>query len=235
VTLSRLMDRMGMRIERNKKGGVVALHDHGLITGQSRVGLSPDAASSSAAGLSAKRLLDVVVATTGLVLLSPLIFLAAIASKIDSGGPVFCRETVYGYTNRPIRILKFRSATDCWVRTNRQNRFMPLGEALRRSGIDELPQLVNVLRGELSIVGPRPFATPADFLGSRFTPLSNIKSGMIDCGQIAAHEDFRTSEQRFSDAMDYVESWSLLRDIKIILITVFSSKSYARRDEAQIK
>jgi lipopolysaccharide/colanic/teichoic acid biosynthesis glycosyltransferase len=99
---------------------------------------------------------------------------------------------------------------------------MPLGAALRRSGIDELPQLVNVLRGELSIVGPRPCAAPADFSGGRPTPLLNVKPGMIDCAQIAALNDFRTSEQRFNDAKHYVESWSLLRDIKIILMTFFS-------------
>ena len=99
----------------------------------------------------------------------------------------------------------------------------PVGRILRRTGIDELPQLLNVLRGEMSIVGPRPYTSRQDLFENRLMPLLNVKPGMTGWSQITeSREGLRTTEQRIIDDLHYVENWSLLLDIKIILMTAFS-------------
>src|SRR6266436_2954930 len=113
----------------------------------------------------AKRVFDVLVAAAALVILAPLLTLVAIAIKLDSHGPVLFRQTRHGYNNETIKVFKFRSMTrledgDAFVPAVRNDsRVTRVGAILRRTNIDELPQLINVLRGEMSIVGPRPHAT----------------------------------------------------------------------------
>jgi lipopolysaccharide/colanic/teichoic acid biosynthesis glycosyltransferase len=102
-----------------------------------------------------KRAFDIVAATMGLIILSPILLITSIAIKLDSQGPIFIRETLYGYSNRAIQVLKFRVMTTC-VEGNRINpRVTQVGQIVSQAGIDELPQLFNVLRGEMSIVGRR--------------------------------------------------------------------------------
>jgi lipopolysaccharide/colanic/teichoic acid biosynthesis glycosyltransferase len=129
----------------------------------------------------AKRLGDIVAATTGLILFSPLLLLASIAIKLDSRGPILIRETCYGDKNRPIQVPRFRLVAPDDRNASRLTR---VGRILSQTGIDELPGLVNVLRGELSIVGPPPFRRP------RVSP-NRAKPGMIRWAQIVA-----TKEQR---------------------------------------
>jgi len=118
-----------------------------------------------------KRAFDIVVATTCLMLLSPLMLVVAAAIKLDSRGPIFLRKTLYGYKNRTIKILNFRSVNDC-AETNQINSHETrVGRVLRRTGIDETPQLFNVLRGEMSIVGPRPDPDCQDWFEHRLMPL----------------------------------------------------------------
>jgi polysaccharide biosynthesis protein PslA len=127
----------------------------------------------------AKRLADIAVATIGLVLFSPLLFIACVAIKLDSPGPVLVRVKRYGYKNRPVQVLKFRLVD---VRTKSGRGRLPLtrvGRLLSQTGVDELPRLVNVLRGELSIVGPPPSTHPK-------MSLNRAKPGMIQWAQIIA-------------------------------------------------
>jgi lipopolysaccharide/colanic/teichoic acid biosynthesis glycosyltransferase len=124
-----------------------------------------------------KRLADIAAATIGLVLLSPLLLIAFIAIKLNSHGPVLVRERRCGYRNRPIQVLKFRSVESCGDR--RRPRPIGVGQFLSQTGIDELPRLVNVLRGEMSIIGPPPSVHPK-------ASLSGIKPGMIRWAQIIA-------------------------------------------------
>jgi putative colanic acid biosynthesis UDP-glucose lipid carrier transferase len=98
-----------------------------------------------------KRVLDIVVATMGLILFAPILLLASLAISLDSEGPIFIRETLPG--NQAIRALKFRVAFAAGNRIN--SRMTRVGQILSLTGIDELPQLINVLRGEMSIVGRR--------------------------------------------------------------------------------
>ena len=209
----------------------MGLHDDGSISRQSGARFLPYVAPSLGGRRWAKRLFDIGAATATLILLSPIILIAAVAVKIGSRGSIFCDETLYGYGNRPIRVLKFRSAVTCG-RTNRLgSRVTWVGRVLRRTGIDELPQLLNVLRGEMSIVGPRPYASRQNLFENTLMPLLSAKPGMTGWSQIKeSREGFRTTKQRISDDLHYVENWSLLLDIKIIMMTAFSQKPNASRD-----
>jgi polysaccharide biosynthesis protein PslA len=101
-----------------------------------------------------KRVVDIILATMGLILFAPILFLATLAISLDSGGPIFIREALPRCNNQAIRALKFRVASAAGNRVSRR-RVTQVGQILSLTGIDELPQLINVLRGELSIVGRR--------------------------------------------------------------------------------
>jgi polysaccharide biosynthesis protein PslA len=115
--------------------------------------------------LGAKRIFDIITASAALLILLPVFAMVAFAIKVESPGPVFFSQLRYGRNNRPFRIWKFRSMRAelcdssgvCQTQAN-DPRVTPVGAFLRRSNIDELPQLFNVVRGEMSIVGPRPHA-----------------------------------------------------------------------------
>ena len=129
----------------------------------------------------AKRLVEIAAATVGLVLFSPLLLITIIAIKLDSPGPVLVRESRYGYRNRPIKFLRFRLVGPAEIDRSRPQ-LTRVGRILSQTGIDELPGLVNVLRGEMSIVGPPPSAHPKASLG-------RTKPGMIRWAQIVATRD----------------------------------------------
>jgi len=101
----------------------------------------------------AKRIVDIILATMGLVLFAPILLLASLAISLGSGGPIFIWEAVPGCNNQAIRVLKFRVA--CTAGNRIDQRMTQVGQILSLTGIDGLPQLINVLRGEMSIVGRR--------------------------------------------------------------------------------
>jgi putative colanic acid biosynthesis UDP-glucose lipid carrier transferase len=196
-------------------GGNIGRHGRGDVPGDGVV---------STCRPSVKRIFDIVAATMALLVLAPLIFVVSVAIKLTSRGPVLIREPVYGYKNRAIRVLKFRSTTartedDCII-----SRVTRVGQVLRRTGIDGLPQLFNVLRGDMSIVGPRPYTSPQHFFDSGIVSmLDNVKPGMTGWRQLTACRDgFVPLEQRINDDLHYVKHWSLIRDIEIILKRPFS-------------
>ena len=104
----------------------------------------------------AKRLFDIAAATMGLILFLPLLLITSIAIKLDSRGPILVRETLYGYKNRPIQVLGFRLVAAYAENDRTSPRLTRVGQILSQTGIDELPRLFNVLRGDMSIVGPPP-------------------------------------------------------------------------------
>jgi len=201
----------------------MAVHDDGSV-GRRRV-LS--AVPALEPGGRVKRVFDIVAATTGLVLLSPIILVAALAIKLDSRGPIFSREIAYGYKNRAIRVFKFRTATVCTKASLTNSHVTRVGRVLRQTGIDDLPQLLNVLGGAMSIVGPRPYTCRRDLFEIRLTPLLHgVKPGLTGWAQINEYRDgFTTTEQRVNDDLYYVKNWSLFLDIKIILLSLVSQKS----------
>jgi Undecaprenyl-phosphate glucose phosphotransferase len=180
-----------------------------------------------------KRAFDVAAAIVGLVLLSPLFVIVALAIKLDSRGPVLFRQTRHGYNNEPIRVLKFRSMTvmedgaDFTPVTRYDPRVTRLGRFLRRTNIDELPQLFNVLVGDMSIVGPRPHATAQNEtfakLISSFSRRHNVKPGITGWAQVNGYrgdtDTLEKMQRRVEHDLYYIDHWSLLFDLRIILLT----------------
>ena len=177
-----------------------------------------------------KRIFDLVTAAAGLVLFAPMLGLVSLAIKLESRGPVFSREVRYGYKNRAIRVLKFRTHavsdggdTCCPAPTQ-------VGRILRRTGIDQLPQLFSVIAGDLSIVGPQPFSGKQDFFVRQpASSLGDVRAGMTGLAQVMlSRGELRSIEQRLDADRYYAENWSLLLDIKIVLLTIFSRSNADR-------
>ena len=185
----------------------------------------------------AKRALDVAASSIALLILLPLFTLVALAIKLESRGPVFFIQTRIGRGNQMFRIFKFRSmrseATDRHggrSAARDDDRITTVGRFIRRTSIDELPQLLNVLRGDMSIVGPRPHALGSraeDMLfweiDSRYWHRHAAKPGLTGLAQVRGfrgatnHRDDVTN--RLQADLEYLDNWTLWRDVKIILMT----------------
>ena len=188
----------------------------------------------------AKRAFDVVIAISALVVLSPLLAAVAIAVKLDSRGPVLFRQTRHGYNNETIKVFKFRTMTkledgDNFVQAARNDsRITRLGRILRRTNIDELPQLINVLSGEMSIVGPRPHATAHNkmFEGkiSVFSRRHVVKPGITGWAQVNGYrgvtDTLEKMQRRVEHDLYYIDNWSFWLDLRIMIMTVFSKTAY---------
>jgi Undecaprenyl-phosphate glucose phosphotransferase len=187
-----------------------------------------------------KRLFDIALSAAGLLALSPLLLLVAAAIKLDSAGPVLFMQRRYGFNRAPFRIFKFRSMTtmedgrNVTQATAGDARVTRVGRFIRRYNIDELPQLINVLRGDMSLVGPRPHALVHDQQFERKIALyarrHNVKPGITGWaqvnglrGEIDSPEKIRL---RVEHDLYYIDHWSVLLDIWIIFMTVFSRKAY---------
>lgn len=182
----------------------------------------------------AKACLDYVLATIGLILLSPALALIAIAIKLDSKGPVFFRQHRYGQNNKIFRIFKFRTMTvaeDGAVvvqATRNDSRVTRVGGFLRRTSLDELPQLINVLLGHMSIVGPRPhaiahdddFETKLDMFSRR----RRVRPGITGWAQVNGFrgetKTLEDIEGRVQHDLYYIDNWSIWLDLEIIARTV---------------
>jgi exopolysaccharide biosynthesis polyprenyl glycosylphosphotransferase len=179
-----------------------------------------------------KRAVDIVLSALLLVLLSPLLLLLALLVKLTSpGGPVFYAQERLGLDGRPFQLLKFRSmradaeaGTGPVMARPDDDRTTALGRVLRRLSIDELPQLVNVLVGEMSLVGPRPerphFVQQFARAIPRYADRHQEKAGMTGWAQVNGLRGQSSIEERTRYDLFYVEHWSLLFDIKILLKTL---------------
>ncbi len=186
-------------------------------------------------GRIAKGVMDRVGAAVLLVLLSPLFLLIAVAIKLDSPGPVFFRQLRYGYGRRPFVMWKFRSMYhECddprgpyRQATRNDPRVTRVGRWLRRTSLDELPQLINVLRGEMSLVGPRPHPTRMDDELGRLVELyagrNRVKPGLTGWAQIngCRGETDRPEKlrRRIEYDLEYMKNWSLALDLWILWLT----------------
>lgn len=185
-------------------------------------------------GAPLKRLEDVVLASILIVVLSPVLLLIALLVKIDSRGPVLFRQERYGINNQSIRILKFRSMhhdpnPDPSVPHALRNdpRVTRVGNFLRRTSLDELPQLLNVLRGEMSLVGPRPHAAIHNEKYARliegYLGRHRMKPGITGWAQVnglrGGGDTVEEMRRRLEYDRYYMSNWSLLLDVKILLMT----------------
>jgi Undecaprenyl-phosphate glucose phosphotransferase len=181
-----------------------------------------------------KRLEDVVLASILVVVLSPLLLAISLLIKMDSRGPVLFRQERSGFDNRQILVFKFRSMhhdpnPDPNVPQTRRNdpRVTRIGGFLRRTSLDELPQLLNVLRGEMSLVGPRPHASIHNEKYARlidgYLGRHRVKPGITGWAQVnglrGGIDSIEEMKRRLEHDRYYVANWSLLLDIKILLMT----------------
>ncbi len=181
----------------------------------------------------AKRLMDIAGATCGLILLSPPLMLMAALIKLDSRGPVFYAQERMGLDARPFQMLKFRSMRQDaevhgpgWT-VEDDPRVTRLGRVIRRINVDELPQLVNVLIGEMSLVGPRPerpiYVNQFRRSIPRYMDRHWEKAGITGWAQVNGLRGDTSIVQRTKYDLWYIENWSLLLDFKILLRTLFNA------------
>jgi exopolysaccharide biosynthesis polyprenyl glycosylphosphotransferase len=187
--------------------------------------------------LAVKRALDIVLSTLAIVVLTPLLLAVALLVIVTSPGPVFYVQERVGRGGKPFRMVKFRSmyrnAHDRREEHVEQNmhqgpifkirddpRITPVGRAIRRLSIDELPQFFNVLMGHMSLVGPRP-ALPEEFLDytERERQRLLVKPGVTCIWQVSGRSDIDFQTWVDMD-LDYIETWSLLLDLKLLVRTV---------------
>ena len=188
-----------------------------------------------------KRTVDIVLAALGLIFFSPLFILIALAVKLSSPGPVFYRQVRMGLDGRIFEMLKFRSMVvqaeegtgPVWTQKGDPRR-TGVGRMIRRLSLDELPQLMNVLRGEMSLVGPRPERPELiDRFKSKipnYMLRHKMKAGMTGWAQIHGWRGNTSLEKRIEFDIYYIENWSMFLDYKILLKTlwkgVFSREAY---------
>jgi len=181
-----------------------------------------------------KRVIDVVVSGLALIFFAPVLLLAALLIKLESPGPILFRQTRGGLNGRTFTIFKLRSMRceengDKVVQAKRDDdRITKIGKILRTTSIDELPQLLNVLKGDMSLVGPRPHAMAHDAyygaLISTYHMRFQAKPGLTGLAQIrglrGGTTDVEAMAARVKADIAYIDGWSLFSDIRIILLTV---------------
>ncbi len=192
-------------------------------------------------GARVKRLMDILLAGLGVVILSPLLLVLAALVKLTSRGPVLFGHRRLGEGGRHIRVFKFRSMTadaeaclqdllaadpslcaeyEATYKLKDDPRITPLGHWLRQTSLDELPQLFNVLRGELSLVGPRPIvADEIAKYGPAGAAILRVRPGVTGLWQVSGRSDLDYAERVRLD-MDYITHWSLWLDLRILAATI---------------
>lgn len=171
-----------------------------------------------------KRTIDLVLATNGLLVLTPIMALAGLAVRVSMGSPVFFRQQRPGLEGRPFTLFKLRTMLD---QRDADGRLLPdaarmnrVGQTLRGLSLDEIPQLWNVLRGEMSLVGPRPLLM--EYL-PRYNPRQarrhDVLPGITGWAQVNGRNGL-THEEKFELDVWYVENWSLALDARILWLTL---------------
>jgi Undecaprenyl-phosphate glucose phosphotransferase len=187
-----------------------------------------------------KRGFDLIAGSILLLVALPLFVVIGILIKLDSAGPVFFRQRRHGFNQGEFRILKFRTMTtldDGQVirqATRNDSRITRMGGFLRRTNLDELPQLINVLAGNMSLVGPRPHALAHNSEFEQkirlYAKRHNVKPGITGWSQVNGYrgetETLEKMEKRVEFDVFYIDNWSMLLDLSILYLTIFSLKSF---------
>ena len=228
---------------------VVAGHDPVIVWAGERPLVQLQAAGRPTWEFAVKRALDLVGAAIGLVVLAPLFVLTAVLLRLDSRGPIFFRHQRVGFRGTVFNCLKFRTmVSDAEARlttdaalaeTYRRNNFrVPddldprvtrLGRVLRRTSLDELPQLINVFRGEMSLIGPRPVVAEelSHFSGAERMLLS-MRPGMTGQWAVSGRHSV-AYPARATMELTYVREWSLVHDVEILAKTARAVLQYGAR------
>ncbi len=183
-----------------------------------------------------KRGFDIVGSIIGLVICAPVIAVASIFIKKSSRGAVFYKQVRCGEDGREFILYKLRTMTDSAeersgpvMATQDDPRITPIGRSLSRFNLDELPQLYNVLRGDMSLVGPRPerphFIEQFKYSIPRYMSRHHIKCGLTGWAQVHGLIQNTSLEERIKYDIYYMENWSLIFDLRIILMTALARKN----------
>lgn len=179
-----------------------------------------------------KRCIDIVGALVSLILFSPVMLIVALLIKFSSKGPILYGQVRIGLHNKEFKMYKFRSMEvqseskekKAWTTMN-DPRVTPIGKFIRKTSIDELPQLFNVLRGNMSLIGPRPerpfFVEKFKEEIPRYMIKHQVRPGMTGWAQINGYRGDTSISKRIEHDLYYIENWSLGLDIKILFLTVF--------------
>jgi len=184
-----------------------------------------------------KRVIDVVLSLTLIIILSPLFVIAAVLIKLSSRGPVIYRQVRLGQYGNKFLIYKFRTmfteaefdhekfeiekAKGTFIKSPKDPRITPLGKYLRNTSIDELPQLFNVIKGDMSLVGPRPSEEFFFLNNQRFKEIRLVvKPGITGLWQVKNRSNYCTIFDMIDYDIEYIENMSLLTDLKIIFLTI---------------
>ncbi len=179
-----------------------------------------------------KRMVDIIVSLVGLVVASPVMLLAAVAVGCTSRGPVIFKQERIGLHNKPFKMYKFRTMKvqkavaeeQAWT-TKDDPRVTGVGRFLRRTSIDELPQLFNILKGDMSVVGPRPerpqFVEKFKEEIPRYMVKHQVRPGLTGWAQINGYRGDTSIKRRIEYDIFYIENWTLSFDIKIMFLTIF--------------
>lgn len=189
-----------------------------------------------------KRLIDIVIALMTLVILSPVLLIAAVAVKVESPGPVIFKQKRLGLGGKEFFIYKFRSMVQNAEHTGsgvysgkNDTRVTKVGKILRATSIDELPQSVNMLKGEMSLIGPRPPLTYHPWPIEQYTPeqkrMFEVRPGITGWAQVHGRKDVEWN-CRIEMNVWYVDHVSFLLDVKIFFMTIF--KVLANADNANM-
>jgi Undecaprenyl-phosphate glucose phosphotransferase len=187
-----------------------------------------------------KRAFDIVASASALLLFAPVFLVIAIAIRLDSRGPAIFMQRRYGFNQQQFRIFKFRTMLtmddgDVVRQAEKHDpRITRVGRFLRRWNLDELPQLMNVLRGEMSLVGPRPHALAHDHDFERRIALyarrHNVKPGITGLAQVNGFRGETSTDEKMRQRVEmdltYIDDWSIWLDMSIILQTIVSPKAY---------
>jgi putative colanic acid biosynthesis UDP-glucose lipid carrier transferase len=190
--------------------------------------------SAAPARSKAKRATDLLVAAVALIFLLPFLLFVALAIRLESDGAAIFRQRRGGISGQPFVVFKFRTMRvaedgDHIRQAQRgDTRVTRLGAFLRKTSVDELPQLINVLKGDMSLVGPRPHALAHDReFQARLPSYSRrfaVKPGITGLAQVRGHrgetEQPEALEQRLADDLEYIEKWSFWTDMSLLLATV---------------
>ncbi len=180
----------------------------------------------------AKRVMDILVGLVGLVVSLPIMLIAAIAIRCTSRGPVIFKQERIGLHNKPFRMYKFRTMEvqkpsqeeKGWTKKD-DPRVTKVGKFLRRTSIDELPQLFNIIKGDMSVVGPRPerpqFVEQFKEEIPRYMVKHQVRPGLTGWAQINGYRGDTSIKRRIEHDIFYIENWTISFDIKIMFLTIF--------------
>lgn len=172
-----------------------------------------------------KRTIDILASSIGLLVLSPVLIIVGILIRIKLGSPIFFTQDRLGKDGKVFKMIKFRTmldATDKWGEPlPDEDRLTPFGKALRSTSLDELPELINVFKGDMSLVGPRPLLIEyRELYSEEQFRRHEVRPGITGWAQVNGRNTLAWNE-RFKMDIDYVDNQSVFIDIKILFMTVF--------------